>query len=303
MDSRFGREVVVGSIVLAAAALFTIGTFWLRGKSIGPKDDQVIIQFPDAGELQQASQVRVSGVPSGKVEDIKLIAPGKVHVTISLSNKAIVPKIDAKAVIVSVGLAGDVTLMFIPGDSPTVLPKGQVVMGISPPGLMQIAGGLSDRADSVLINANGLVGPAMQQRLATTLEEATKALQGSQRLMATLNDPKHGANAELALTMQALRGTLAKLDSTLAAPAVVRARDKADTLVTNLNAMSAQFTATGARLDSVLMLVQTGKGTLGKFATDSALYGNMVRLTASLDSLVNDIKQHPGKIGITVKMF
>jgi hypothetical protein len=28
--------------------------------------------------------------------------------------------------------------------------------------------------------------------------------------------------------------------------------------------MSAQFTATGARLDSVLALVQTGKGTLGK---------------------------------------
>ena len=67
--------------------------------------------------------------------------------------------------------------------------------------------------------------------------------------------------------------------------------------------MSAQFTATGARLDSVLMLVQTGRGTLGRFATDSALYWNMVRLTASLDSLVNDIKQHPGKIGVTVKMF
>ena len=125
----------------------------------------------------------------------------------------------------------------------------------------------------------------------------------SQKLLQTLNDPKTGANAELSLTMQALRGTLAKLDSTLAAPAVVRARDKADTLVGNLNAMSAQFTATGARLDSVLALVQTGKGTLGKFATDSALYGNMVRLTASLDSLVNDIKQHPGKIGVTVKMF
>jgi phospholipid/cholesterol/gamma-HCH transport system substrate-binding protein len=303
MDSRFGREVVVGSIVIAAAALFTIGTFWLRGKSIGPKDDEVIIQFPDAGELQPASQVRVSGVPSGKVENIVLVAPGKVHVTISLNNKAIVPRIDAKAVIVSVGLAGDVTLMFIPGDDPTPLPKGQVVMGISPPGLMQIAGGLSDRADSVLINANGLVGPAMQEQLAKTLEEATRALQGSQRLMATLNDPKHGANAELALTMQALRGTLAKLDSTLAAPAVVRARDKADTLVGNLNAMSAQFTATGARLDSVLMLVQTGKGTLGKFATDSTLYWNMVRLTGSLDSLVNDIKEHPGKIGVTVKMF
>jgi hypothetical protein len=29
----------------------------------------------------------------------------------------------------------------------------------------------------------------------------------------------------------------------------------------------------------------------------------MVELTASLDSLVDDIRQHPGKIGVTVKMF
>ena len=303
MDSRFGREVVVGSIVLAAAAVFGLGMLWLQAKDVRPGDNQVTIQFTDAGELKPASQVRVSGVPSGKVKSIALIAPGKVHVTISLDNKAIVPKIDAKAVIMSVGLAGDVTLMFIPGDSPTPLPKGQVVMGISPPGLMQVAGALSDRADSVLLNAQGFVGPAMQDRLAKTLEEATKTLQVSQRLLLTLNDPKNGPSAELSLTMQALRNTLARLDSTLGAPAVVRARDKADTLVNNLNAMSTQFAATGARLDSVLNLVQTGKGTLGKFATDSALYGQMVRLTASLDSLVDDLRAHPGKIGVTVKMF
>ena len=303
MDTRFGKEVVVGTIVLAAAAVFGLGMMWLRGRSVGPSDDQVIIQFTDAGQLKPASQVRVSGVPSGKVENIKLIEPGKVHVTISLNNKAIVPKIDAKAVIMAVGLAGDVTLLFIPGDSDTPLPKGQVVMGISPPGMMEIAGALSDRADSVLINAQMFTGPQMQDRLAKTLDEATKALQSSQRLMATLNDPKHGPSAELALTMQALRGTLSKLDSTLAAPAVVRARDKADTLVGNLSAMSAQFTTTGARLDSVLQLVQKGQGTLGKMATDSALYGQMVRLTASLDSLVDDLRAHPGKIGVTVKLF
>ncbi len=303
MDSRFGREVVVGSIVLAAAVVFGAGILWLNGKSINPGDDRIIVQFPDAGQLKPASQVRVSGVPSGKVEEITLIEPGKVHVTITLTNKAVVPKIDAKAAIMSVGLAGDVVLLLFPGESPTPLPKGQVIMGFSPPGLMEIAGSLSDRADSVLINAQTMTGPQMQERLAKTLEEATKTLQVSQKLLLTLNDPKNGPTHELALTMQAMRGTLARLDSTLSAPAVVRARDKADTLVGNLNAMSAQFAATGARLDSVLMLVQTGKGTLGKFATDSALYDNMVRLTGSLDSLVNDIKEHPGKIGVTVKMF
>ncbi len=301
MESRFGKEVVVGFIIIAAALVFGVGLTWLRGKSINNRNG-VVVQFTDAGELKNASLVRVSGVPVGKVESITLIKPGQVHVAISLKQD-IVPKVDAKAFIQSVGLAGDVTLTFIPGESPTPLPKGQVVMGFAPPGLMQIAGGLSDRADSVLVNAQALTGQQMQDRLARTLEEATKSLQSSQRLMLTLNDPNNGPSAQLALTLQAMRVTLGHLDSTLSAPAVLRARDKADTLVGNLNAMSAQFAATGARLDSVLMLVQTGKGTLGKFATDSALYSRMVELTASLDSLVDDIRQHPGKIGVTVKMF
>ncbi len=148
MDSRFGREVVVGSIVLAAALVFGAGVLWLNGKSINPRDDKFIVQLADAGQLKPASQVRVSGVPSGKVEEITLIEPGKVHVTITLTNKAVVPKIDAKAAITSVGLAGDAMLMLFPGESPTVLPKGQVIMGFSPPGLMEIAGSLSDRADT-----------------------------------------------------------------------------------------------------------------------------------------------------------
>ena len=71
--------------------------------------------------MEEGTHVRVSGVPSGKVEEITLIEPGKVHVTITLTNKAVVPKIDAKAAIVSVGLAGDAGLLLIPGDSPTVV--------------------------------------------------------------------------------------------------------------------------------------------------------------------------------------
>ena len=55
MDSRFGREVVVGSIVLAAAAVFVAGMFWLGGKSIGPGDNEVIIQFLKADRQCVAS--------------------------------------------------------------------------------------------------------------------------------------------------------------------------------------------------------------------------------------------------------
>jgi phospholipid/cholesterol/gamma-HCH transport system substrate-binding protein len=304
MDSRFGKEVMVGTLVLIAATIFGVGMLWLQGKSLRSKGG-VVIEFPDVGDLKPASPVRVAGVPVGKVDGIKLVPRGDeyvVHVTISLPDY-IKPKVDASALVRPTGLAGDVTLVFDPGDSPDLLPKGQIVRGVVPEGLMASAADLSDRADSVLIQAQQFVGPAMQERMARTLEEATKSLQSSQRLMATFNDPKDGPSAQLALTLTALRGTMARLDSTLTAPAVVRARDQADTLVRNLSNMSAQFRSTGARLDSVLAKVERGDGTLGRMANDPALYDQMTKLTAQLDSLTQDLRANPGKIGVTIKAF
>src|SRR5512134_2396700 len=154
MDSRFGKEVVVGTIVLIAAAIFGFGMLWLQGRSLRSKGG-VTVEFPDAGDLKPASPVRVAGVPVGKVDDIKLVPSGDeyvVHVTISLPDY-IKPKVDASATIRPTGLAGDVTLVFDPGDSPEPLPKGQLVKGIVPGSLMVEAAGLADRADSVLIQA------------------------------------------------------------------------------------------------------------------------------------------------------
>ena len=87
-DSRLGREVVVGTIVLVVMAIFVVGTFFLSGTSLFPPEG-VKILFKDAGDLKRASPVRVSGVPVGKVVDIKLLEPGKVEVTISLPEEIV----------------------------------------------------------------------------------------------------------------------------------------------------------------------------------------------------------------------
>ena len=77
--------------------------------------------------------------------------------------------------------------------------------------------------------------------------------------------------AELTRTMASFRSLSARLDSTLANPALARTLGRADTLTGNLAAMTAQLTRTGARLDTVLAGVNSGRGTIGKFATDSGL--------------------------------
>jgi phospholipid/cholesterol/gamma-HCH transport system substrate-binding protein len=301
-ESRgLGREVVVGSIVLVALLIFVFGTMFLSGRSILRRDG-VTIQFKDAGDLKRASPVRISGVPSGKVIDIRLIEPGKVHVTITLPDD-ITPRTDALAYVRTVGLAGDAALVFVPGNDPTPLPEGQVVMGVEAPGFADMAGKLAGNADTLLTNVRALVGPDRAKQLDQTLEKLNATLASTQALMALYANQKSGPTAELQSTLVEFRALAMKLDSTISAPAIVRARDKADTLVGNLNEMSVQFRATGERLDSVLAKLERGEGTMGKLATDTLLYHRFTDLSASVDSLVRDLRKNPGKLGITVKMF
>src|SRR5918995_7377589 len=116
MDLSYKREAIVGTVILAAIILFFMGTTWLSGRSIrSNSDDYWKIQFRDAGNLKASSPVRISGVPVGRVEDIKLLDAGKVLVFVSIPDR-IQPKVDATASIVAVGFVGDVAVELNPGD-------------------------------------------------------------------------------------------------------------------------------------------------------------------------------------------
>jgi hypothetical protein len=67
--------------------------------------------------------------------------------------------------------------------------------------------------------------------------------------------------------------------------------------------MTAQMRSTGERLDTLLAAVNRGQGTLGKFATDSGLYYDMRDLSKSMKELLDELKKHPGKVPVTIKLF
>jgi phospholipid/cholesterol/gamma-HCH transport system substrate-binding protein len=300
MDLRV-REVTVGSIVIVAILVFIFGTMWLSGRRVA-SGNTVRIQFANVSGLKRASPLRISGVNVGKVESIVFQDVGKVLVTASIP-PAITPKVDAKALIVSVTLVGDYAVDFDPGRSPQALPEGRVILGSQEVGLSDRAGGLADRADSVLLGANRFVSEEMADRLATTLEALQATLKATQHTMQVLSNTRSGPTAELMQTMASFRSLSGRLDSTLANPALGRTLQRADTLTSNLAAMTSQLTATSGRLDTLLLRINEGQGTLGKFATDSGLYRDMRELSQSMKKLVDELAKHPGKVPVTVKLF
>ena len=303
MDLSYKKEITVGTLVILSVVLFIVGSSGLKGSSIGADEDEFWkIQFKSSGNLKVSSVVRISGVPVGKVEKIQLADVGKVIVSITLPDN-IVPKVDATAKIVAVGFVGVAAIEFDPGDAPQTLSRNRVIIGTQEGGLSDLAQNLGDKADSVLLGAQQIVNKRTADELYATLTALQGTLKAAERTMGVYGDPDKGPTAQLTRTMASLEQLTTRLDSTLANPALSRTLNRADTLTGNLATMTSQFTSTGARLDSLLLGMNQGRGTLGKFATDSGLYQDIRKLTQSMQELLDELKKHPGKIPVTVKLF
>ncbi len=298
MDLRYTREATVGAIVLVAIVVFVIGTMWLSGRSVGSAN-LVRIQFDNVSGLKRASPLRISGVNVGKVEKIEFQDVGKVLVIASLPPR-IRPRVDASAKIVSVTLVGDYAVDFDPGRSGELLPPGRVILGTQDLGLSGRAAVLAERVDSMLLGAQGFVNERTANQLRSTLTALEGTLKAAQRTMQIYADTGRGPTAELTKTMSAFRQLSSRLDSTLASPAFSR---RTDSITANLAAMTSQFAATGARLDTLLAGMSRGQGTLGKFVTDSGLYYDIRELTQGMKKLLDELAKHPGKVPVTVKLF
>ena len=303
MDLSYKREATVGTVIIVAIVLFFVGTSWLNGRSIGgSSEDYWKIQFRDAGNLKTSSAVRISGVPVGKVERIQLVDVGKVLVSISLPER-ITPKVDATAKIVPVGFVGDAVVEFNPGDAPVPLAKSKIIIGSQAIGLADRAQVLSDRADSILLGAQAIVNQKTADQLRSTLTTLEGTLKAAQRTMTIFADSNRGPTAELTKTLASFRQLSSRLDSALAHPALSRTLSRTDTLTSNLAAMTAQLRSTAERLDTLLAGVNRGQGTLGKLATDSGFYYDIRDLSHSMRELLDELKKHPGKVPVTIKLF
>jgi len=296
MELSYKREATVGSVIIVAIVLFFLGTTWLSGRSVAARSqDFWKIQFREAANLKVSSPVRISGVPVGKVEDIQLPEPNRVLVFISIPER-FVPKVDATAKIVSVGFVGDAAVEFDPGEAPVSLKRDKIIIGARDPGFAERAQVLGDRADSILLGAQSIVNEKTAKQLRSTLTTLEGTLRAAQRTMQIYADSSRGPTAELTKTLATFRQLSTRLDSTLIA-------FRTDTISANLTAMTGQLTSTSARLDTLLTGVNRGQGTIGKFVTDSGLYYDMRSLSQSMKELLDELKKHPGKVPVTIKLF
>lgn len=301
MDLHYRREATVGLLVVLGTTIFIAGSMWLQGKTFGAKDERRAL-FRDVTGLKVGNGVTVGGVAAGRVTAIDYAGPGQIRVKFT-TLPFVDLREDAGAEVVSVGLVGEYNVKLTPGTSPRPLPKDKEIIGVTTLGLRERLSGFGDKADTLFLGAQAILNQRTADELHATAAQLNLTLKSTQRLMDAYGDPTKGPAAELTATARQFRQLAARMDTLLATPGLARSLQASDTLVRNLAAMSKQLTATGVRFDSLLAGIQRGEGTIGKFAKDTNFYANTTRLTQSMDALVKDLTKHPGKIGVTVKIF
>ena len=291
MDLHYRQEITVGTLVLTGVAAFVLGTTWLSGKESRSGRRIVNVQFEDVGNMKRGNPVKVSGVQLGTVDEIAFRDVGNVLVTLNLDPR-IAPRKDATAELSAVGLVGDVVIVFDPGKSSEALGPNDVINGTTERGIMDIGSELSGEARATMASLREVANKDLA-------DDLRKTLQSFQRLANTYTGPASELNA----TMIQLRQLSARVDSVLASTDLSRVVTNADSTSVRFGRLADQFTATGARLDSLLLKMNRGEGTLGKLMSDSTMYFQLTDLSRSLKEFLDDLKKNPGKIPITVKIF
>lgn len=288
----YHKEATVGAVVLVAIAAFVGGTLWLRGKTLG--SPELNVMFADIGNLKEGAPVRVSGAPVGRVEEIVFEGVGKVRVGVTFSVK-LTPAATARASIGSIGMLGDAVINLDPGQG-APLERGATIQGTTEVGLFDKGAVLADQATIAMTSLNKMLDTALVVELKQTLA-------ASQKLLSYYSDAKHGPTAELGATMRALQSTSARLDSTLAGVDAPALTARLDTTMRSAGNLSDRLAATSTRVDAMLARIERGEGTLGKLASDTLLYSDLRRTMKATADLIDEIKKNPGKLGITIRVF
>lgn len=286
-------QVQVGLLFLLSLIVVVMGILWFKEFKIGGRTYPMVVEFPNTSGLARGDEVEVKGVTAGKVEAIRF-EEGRALVFLQL-DRGVVLYNDAQFCIESVGLMGEKAVTIQPGTRrlgelpPGSMPKGEYHGGVTE--LMTGVGGALDAFERLAIRLDSLlvafdrpkqdqVGRTLDnleratREMASLLEENRTEISHSVRTMGDAMEDLHemldGHEESFGQAIEGARGTTARLDSTLV----------------NLN-------RTVNRMDSLLVRVQSGEGTLGRVIQDEVLYDQFVATLSDAKALLQDVRENP----------
>ena len=293
---KLSQEAKVGILAVVALTLLYFGFNFLKGLDFFSANRQYEVIYDNVDGLTVSNPVQINGFSIGRVKSIQILQDKGNQMLVTLDvRKDIVVGAGSKAILADNGLLGgkliklDVNLKGQPLEN-----EGRLV-AVKETGMVA---SLSSKATPVLNNVDSLTRNLNRIILSfdKTAGILNQTLQGANRVTGTLDLTVRENRAALQTTL----GNISRLSASLAEtekqfkPILAKANSFAD----SLNALQLRQTLTAAtqtvnNLQQLLAGIQQGKGSIGKLASDEALYANVNATTVSLERLLTDFRQNP----------
>ncbi len=296
---KLSRELKIGIVALIAIAFLIWGVNFLKGINVFKSSDDYYSTYDNIDGLIESGIVYLRGYKIGNVSAINFDSKGngEIIVKYSIKENINIPKNSIFEIYGSSLVSGikDIRLLLAVND--TIYHSGDTVPGRLDNGLASIINPVKEQAQitiskidtilsslSILLNEENL---AEFHKTLNHVDNITASLDkslasgGSLKMsfenMASITDNLKKSNAEL-------KNMLANLSSVSDS----LAKSKIKSTIENAN-------STLARTSQIFEKVDSGEGTLGLLVNNDSLYNNLRDVSASLDLLLNDLREHPKK--------
>jgi len=316
------REAKVGIFVLLGLLVLTYFTFRVsKWGVIGERGYRITVDFETAAGLDPKANVKMAGVPIGKVEEIQLVG-NRARLVLRVQEGVRIP-VDSVASIQTQGLLGEKYVEILPGkDTERMLPSGGRVENTIPPAnldeiirkvsmisedLKQFTATLSStfgtpegrKAMNDILRNVQQTTEVLRTVVTANEERLNRILTNVDVLSADLKEISSENKENLRVTVANLRelsetlrneapGLAKKLEemSERVSGVVGENRENIKESIENLKHASAKLDNTLDAAGRVLSRIDRGEGTLGMLVTDNTAHETLTRTLEGIDKFV-----------------
>lgn len=303
-------EFKVGLFGLLVLVILFFGIKFLKGSDIFQRENVYYATYNDVSGMLVSSNVFINGLRVGYVKEITTTneRADNFVVAFTVRSDIKIPE-DSKILLFSSDLLGSKALKLQLGNSSKIISDGDTIKSDKELGMLDNLGAsispMMNNLDSILSSLNNILNIQNQNSLQNTIAniETTTARLGN--ITTNLDNLMSSEKTKLAKIIENTESITSNLkDNNQKLTNIIQNVDNIVDSAAKAN-IGSTLIETGKsieRLNSVLGVIEKGKGNVGLLINDEELYKSLDNSAKNLNKLIEDIKENPKKY-INVSVF
>lgn len=303
-------EFKVGLFGLLVLVILFFGIKFLKGSDIFQRENVYYATYNDVSGMLVSSNVFINGLRVGYVKEITTTneRADNFVVAFTIRSDIKIPE-DSKILLFSSDLLGSKALKLQLGNSSKIISDGDTIKSDKELGMLDNLGAsispMMNNLDSILSSLNNILNIQNQNSLQNTIAniETTTARLGN--ITTNLDNLMSSEKTKLAKIIENTESITSNLkDNNQKLTNIIQNVDNIVDSAAKAN-IGTTLIETGKsieKLNTVLSVIEKGKGNVGLLINDEELYKSLDNSAKNLNKLIEDIKENPKKY-INVSVF